>query len=85
MNYFVLFGWAAAALTVTAALPQFIKAIRTKSTADISMTMMLLVVVNLLLWLAYGIYLVDWPLIIGDAIPFALWTGTIILKLKYDK
>lgn len=85
MNFLVLFGWVAALLTIVCALPQFVKAFKTKSTDDISMSMMLLCVLNLLLWLGYGIYLVDWPLIIGDSIPAAIWIGTVILKLKYDK
>ncbi len=85
MNFLVLVGWFAALLTIACAMPQLIKAYKTKSTDDISMSMMLILELNLALWTGYGIYLRDWPLIIGDAVPGLIWFGTILLKLKYDK
>jgi MtN3 and saliva related transmembrane protein len=85
INPLVFAGWIAASLTIAGSFPQLIKAIRTKSTKDISMTMLAVFLIEFLLWTTYAFYIKDRPLFVGSAIPATLWIATIILKLKYDR
>ena len=58
-------GSTAATLTTTAFMPQAWKVWRTRHTADISLGMYILFTLGVALWLAYGILLESWPIIIA--------------------
>jgi MtN3 and saliva related transmembrane protein len=76
-------GLAAAFLTTVAFLPQVIHTIRTRSTHDISLRMYSLYTAGIFLWLVYGLFLRDLPLIASNTITFVL-SGTILgLKLRH--
>jgi MtN3 and saliva related transmembrane protein len=47
-------GFAAATCTTTAYAPQFIKALKTRSTGDVSLGMFLLMFLGVILWLLYS-------------------------------
>lgn len=83
MNILLLIGYIAAFLTIIAPLPQVIKAIKTKSTKDISMLSIFFYIVILSLWTIYGLYINDLPIILGDGTPIIFWVAIIGLKLKY--
>lgn len=63
-----LVGALAAILTTTAFFPQAIKTIRTRDTSGLSMTMYALLMSGVSLWLLYGLFLGNWPLIVANAI-----------------
>jgi len=70
-------------LTAVSPLPQLIKSAKSKSTPDISLTTLLFLLLLLVLWTAYGIYLRDLHLIMGDLAGAVIVLAIIALKLKY--
>jgi MtN3 and saliva related transmembrane protein len=80
MNFVEILGLAAAAFTTAANIPQAIKMIKTRSTKSISAVTYAMLFTGLVLWLIYGIYLKDLPLILANSIS-ALVSG-IILVMK---
>jgi MtN3 and saliva related transmembrane protein len=78
-----LLGFAAATCTTLAYAPQFIKVVRTRSTHDISLAMLLVMVLGLLLWLLYGLLAGDAPLVAANAVTIVLAGGILFMKLKY--
>ena len=77
MTSVTVLGLLAAFCTTAAYLPQVLKTWRTRSTADISLGMFLLMVSGLVLWLAYGIILADLPLIASNTVTL-LFAGMIL-------
>jgi MtN3 and saliva related transmembrane protein len=76
-------GFAAAALTSASFIPQAVMTIRTRDTRGISLGMYSIFTVGVALWLAYGIALDSWPMIVANTATLAL-AGTILaLKLRY--
>lgn len=73
-------GDVAGTLTTLSFLPQVIKTWRTRSTADISLTMFLMFCAGVALWLVYGVLLDSVPLIVSNIV--TLFLAGIILALK---
>ncbi|WP_245296994.1 MULTISPECIES: SemiSWEET transporter [Rhodomicrobium] len=63
-----LVGALAALLTTTAFFPQAIKTLRTRDISGLSLTMYTLLVTGVALWLLYGLFLGNWPLILANAV-----------------
>jgi MtN3 and saliva related transmembrane protein len=78
-----LTGFSAAILTTMCWVPQAVKTIRDRETRAISLPATLLFASGLVLWLAYGIALMKWPLIAANAVTLSLILVIIGLKLKY--
>ena len=76
-------GSAAATLTTTAFIPQAWKVWRTQHTADISLGMYSLFTLGVALWLAYGILLESWPIIIANSLTLLLAGAVLAMKLKF--
>ena len=76
-------GSAAAILTTTAFIPQAWKVWRTRHTADISMSMYILFTLGVALWLAYGILLESWPIIIANCITLLLAGIVLVMKIIF--
>jgi MtN3 and saliva related transmembrane protein len=83
MNLIKLTGTLAAILTTSAYLPQALRAWRTRSTADVSLKMYVIMVTGTALWLVYGLALHDWPLIGANSICLVLTAFILFLKLRY--
>ncbi len=79
-----LLGFAAALCTTAAFLPQAIRVWRTRSADDLSIPMFVLLVTGLSLWLAYGILLVSWPIIVANvfSLAFNLFILTAALRFR---
>ncbi|MGL5572408.1 SemiSWEET transporter, partial [Cetobacterium sp.] len=75
-----IIGIIAAILTTIAFFPQVIQVIKSKDTKSISLTMYILFVTGVLLWVLYGFYLNDLPIIIANSIVAV--ASTIILCYK---
>ena len=76
-------GYVAATLTTLAFVPQAVKTIRSKDTKAISLVMYVVFTVGIAFWLAYGIVLHSWPMIVSNIVTLGL-SGTILaLKLRY--
>ena len=76
-------GYVAAVLTTMSFLPQAIKTIRSKDTRGISLGMYAAFTVGVAFWLAYGIVLQSWPMIVSNIVTFALSTTILALKLRH--
>jgi MtN3 and saliva related transmembrane protein len=70
-------------LTTVAFIPQLAKALKSKSTGDLSWGMVLTFTIGVLLWLIYGIWIDSLPVILANAVTLLLQLGIISLKIKY--
>jgi MtN3 and saliva related transmembrane protein len=74
-------GYLAALCSTLSFAPQAWKIIRSRKTRDISLGMYLLTVAGFALWLAFGIALRQWPLVISNAICLGLAAFILAMKL----
>lgn len=73
-------GYVAAFLTTASFIPQAWKSIKTRSTAGISLVMYAVFCLGIFLWLAYGLFRGDYPLILANSL--TLFFSVIILWIK---
>jgi MtN3 and saliva related transmembrane protein len=85
MNSTELVGYLAAALTTLAFIPQVVHTWRTRSTDGISLGMYAIFTCGVGLWLAYGVMLAEWPIIIANGITFVLALFIVAMKMRYDR
>jgi MtN3 and saliva related transmembrane protein len=64
-------------------LPQAFHTIKTKDTKGISLGMYLVFTFGVVMWLLYGIFLKDVPIIAANTITFVLTVIILVYKLKY--
>jgi MtN3 and saliva related transmembrane protein len=76
-------GYVAAILTSLSFIPQAILTIRTKNTRGISRGTYVMFVVGVAFWLAYGIALGSWPMILANIVTLMLAGAILALKLRY--
>jgi MtN3 and saliva related transmembrane protein len=82
----VLLDWIgsiAATLTTIAFVPQVWQVWRTRHTHDISLGMYAIFTCGVAMWLAYGLLLGAWPIIIANAITVLLAGAVLVMKLRY--
>ncbi len=75
-----LVGYVAAILTTIAFVPQALTSWRTRDLSGVSLPMYGIFTAGVAMWLAYGVMLGSWPIIVANAITLAL-SGT-VLALK---
>jgi MtN3 and saliva related transmembrane protein len=80
-----LLGYCAASLTTLSFLPQALLTLRTRNVAGISLGMYGAFTVGVALWLAYGVVLGEWPIIIANALTLALATVILALKIAVER
>jgi MtN3 and saliva related transmembrane protein len=78
-----LIGFAAACLTTAAFVPQALLIWKTKRTESISLGMYSIFTCGVALWLAYGVSIGAWPVIVANAITLALAVFILAMKLRY--
>ncbi len=83
MNEYSIIGFIAASLTTASFLPQAIKVIRTRNTKDISLLMYLMFNTGVVLWLAYGLLIIDFPIIIANIIALTFTATILVMKIRY--
>lgn len=78
-----LLGYGASVASGGAFLPQAIRSIRTRNTADLSLPSVTLAAVGTVLWASYGLILGSGPVTISNLLvmPFAL--ATLTMKLRH--
>jgi MtN3 and saliva related transmembrane protein len=74
-------GYAAATLTTAAFVPQAWLTFRTRDVSGISLGMYGAFTLGVALWLAYGIALGEWPIIVANAITLALAASILAMKI----
>lgn len=76
-------GYAAAALTTASFVPQAWLTFRTRDVSGISLGMYSVFAVGVALWLAYGLVLGAWPIVVANAITLALALAILAMKLRF--
>ena len=78
-------GYCAAALTTGSFVPQAWLTLRTRDVSGISVVMYGAFTVGVALWLAYGVALREWPIVVANAVTLALATTILSTKLVEDR
>jgi MtN3 and saliva related transmembrane protein len=73
MDWIKIVGYIAAASTT----------IKTKDTKAISLGMYVLFTFGVLMWLIYGIFNTDWPIIVANGVTLILAIVILFYKMKY--
>jgi len=76
-------GATGAILTTICWVPQAVKIIRDRDTRAISLSGTMLCTLGVLLWLVYGLAIVDGPLIGSSIITFAMTATILVLKIRH--
>jgi MtN3 and saliva related transmembrane protein len=85
MNISQLLGLAAGALTTAAFLPQVIKTWKSRSAKDLSLGMFSLFCLGVLLWLVYGLMVMDIPVIAANLVTLMLASTLLFFKLRFKE
>lgn len=85
MSWTDLLGYAAASLTTLAFLPQALLTMRTRDVSGISVGMYGAFTLGVALWLAYGLMLGEWPIVLANAATLALALSILVMKLRVDR
>ncbi len=83
MDGITLLGLIAGTLTTLSFAPQVIRAWRTRSTADLSLAMLILLLTGILLWLAYGVMKEDPAIIAANGATAILLFLILSIKAKH--
>jgi MtN3 and saliva related transmembrane protein len=78
-----LIGYVAATLTTCSFLPQALHTFRTRDVSGISLGMYSVFTSGVALWLAYGVVLQAWPIVIANAITLVLASAILGMKLRF--
>jgi MtN3 and saliva related transmembrane protein len=81
MSLVTLIGSLAALCSTVSFVPQAWKIIRTRDTSGLSARMYAVTVTGFSLWLAYGILLGEWPLIVTNAVCLALSAFILLMRV----
>ena len=83
-DFVTVVGYIAAILTTISFLPQAIKTIKEKNTEGISLVMYSLFTIGVFMWLVYGLFLKDTPIIVANGLTLVLAVTILTLKIKYS-
>jgi MtN3 and saliva related transmembrane protein len=78
-------GFAAAFLTTCSFVPQAWLTFRSRDVRGISLGMYGVFATGVALWLAYGLLLRAWPIVVANAITLALALAILGMKLRYGR
>ncbi len=77
-----LIGYLAALMTTFSFLPQAIKTLKTGDTRALSLTMYGVFCTGVLLWLVYGLFIGNWPLIAANFVTLMFSGCILVMKLR---
>lgn len=78
-----LIGFAAATLTTVAFVPQVLLTWKQRRAEGVSLGMYLVFVLGLCFWLAYGIAIGSWPMIVSNIVTLLLAGFVLAMKLRH--
>lgn len=78
-----LVGSAAACLTTASFVPQVWLSFKTRDVSGVSLGMYSVFTLGVALWLAYGLLLSAWPIVIANTITLGLALAILGMKLRY--
>lgn len=76
-------GTIAATLTTTAFIPQAWQVWRTRHTKDISLGMYAIFTSGVAMWLAYGLQIGSWPVVVANSITLLLAGAVLLMKIRF--
>ena len=80
-----LIGYLAATLTTCSFVPQAWHTFRTRDVSGISLGMYSVFTTGVALWLAYGVALQAWPIVVANAITLLLASTILGMKLRFRR
>lgn len=78
-----IIGYTACAICIFSVTPQLIQVIKTNSTDDLSLYSIILLLINSIFWIWYGILISDIPIILTDALLVSQQIIIFIYKIKH--
>jgi MtN3 and saliva related transmembrane protein len=78
-----IIGFAATVVGTVLMLPQVIRSWRTRQVDDLSLSMVLLYVLNCALWLVYGCLVAAPPVIVANSAGLMISIVQLVLKIRY--
>ncbi len=78
-------GYIAATLTTASFVPQALLTLRTRNVAGISLGMYAAFTAGVTLWLAYGVALGQWPIILANALTLLLASVILVMKITVER
>jgi MtN3 and saliva related transmembrane protein len=78
-----LVGYLAAILTTLSFVPQVWHTWRTRDVTGISLGMYLVFTTGVALWLAYGVLVGAWPIVVANGVTLALALAILAMKLRW--
>ena len=66
-------------------IPQILKILKRKSSSDVSITMILIILVGYLVWLFYGWSIMNYPLLITNVTGIIVFSTALAVTIKYHK
>ncbi len=83
MNTIQLLGLLAGSCTTAAFIPQVVKTWKSRSAKDLSLGMFSIFCTGVVLWLIYGLLIMDIPVIIANMVTLVLASFLLFLKLRW--
>jgi MtN3 and saliva related transmembrane protein len=83
MTLTLIIGYIAALLGMVAWVPQAIRVWRTGDTRSLSLAANMLFLATVILWLVYGVMIVDWPIILANVVATLCMIAIVAAKLKF--
>jgi MtN3 and saliva related transmembrane protein len=80
-----ILGLVATAFTTSSFIPQVWTTWRTKDVSGISLPTYIIITIGLFLWLLYGAFKGDMPLIVANAVMVVLTSAITVMKLRYGR
>ena len=74
-------GYAAACLTTASFVPQAWLTFRTRDVSGISLAMYSVFTLGIAAWLAYGVLIRAWPVVIANVVTFVLAAAILTMKI----
>lgn len=84
MDQLTVVGLLAGFITTLGFVPQVVKGYRSGRMEDVSLFMPMVLMLGMGLWLVYGLFLGDLPIILWNAVSIALNAVMVFLKLRSD-
>lgn len=84
MNEIDILGFVGGVLTTFAFVPQLVQVVKSRSARDVSFAMYVIFIGGVVCWLAYGVLIRSWPIILANIVTFTLAAAVLALKLFFE-
>jgi MtN3 and saliva related transmembrane protein len=78
-------GAGAALCSMTSFVPQIAKIVRERDAESVSLRMYAVTVTGFALWMAYGVMIEGWPLVVANAVCLILSATILVLKWRFSR